>query len=182
MTYEKTLKRKLVETHYRLMVDMSYQNIERSLCLIADAIKVHKLVEDVLSPSIFLMYVLVFVNFLNLITVNLTNFANTMMSVRTIGSIIVFLWTSGGFFRLTLKGSILIDVCNLWKYLQQDIVKNCIQKRAYDSSLVMQILLFNRTAKLNLFFSGWGMFQLDRSLLLTMVGVIVSYGVLIATI
>ncbi|GFR22560.1 uncharacterized protein TNCT_178741 [Trichonephila clavata] len=161
---------------------MSYENIERSLSLIADAMKVHKLVEDVLSPSIFLMYVLVFVNFLNLITVNVTNFANAMISVRTIGCIIVFLWTSGGFFRLTLKGSILIDVCNLWKYLQQDIVKSCIQKRAYDSSLVMQILLFNRTAKLNLVFSGWGMFQLDRSLLLTMVGVIVSYGVLIATI
>ncbi|GFT01070.1 uncharacterized protein NPIL_691271 [Nephila pilipes] len=182
MTYENTLKQKLVEAHYRLMVDMSYQTIERSLSLISEAIKVHKLIEDVLSPSIFLMYVLVFLNFLNLITINVSNFANTMLNVRTVGCIIIFLWTSGGFFRLTLKGSILIDVCNLWNYLQQDIVKNCIQKRAYESSLVLQLLLFHRTAKLNLVFSGWGMFQLDRSLLLTMVGVIVSYGVLISTI
>ncbi|GBN38064.1 hypothetical protein AVEN_208399-1 [Araneus ventricosus] len=182
ITYEKSLRQMVLQTHHSLMTELSCENIERSMSCIIQATKVHQLIEDALSPSIFLTYVLVFVNFLNLVTINVANFATTMVNIRTLACIIMFIWTCGCFFHLTLKGSLLVDACNLWKDLQQDIVQNYIQKEICDSEAVLHLLLFNGTAKLDLAFTGWGMFQLDRSLLLTMVGVIVSYGVLIATI
>ncbi|GFT12972.1 uncharacterized protein NPIL_291381 [Nephila pilipes] len=181
-TYDKSLKHMILETHYTLLTNMSHETIERSMSAIIEATKVYRLIENVLSLSTFLMYLLVFINFLNIVAINVANFTGKTVALRTIGSIIVFTWTTGCFFHLTLKASNLVDVCNLWKNLKQDIIKNCIHKQTYPSDVVSHLLLFNETADLNLVYTGWGMFELDRSLLLAMVGAIVSYSVLLITI
>ncbi|GIY50748.1 uncharacterized protein CDAR_476721 [Caerostris darwini] len=181
-TYENSLKCMLVGIHHSLVTNLTCQNIDKNMSSIIEATKVHQLIEDVLSPSIFLTYVLVFINFLLLVTINATEFDNSIVNLKTVGCLIMLAWSSGCFFHLTLIGAKLTDICNEWKYLQQNIVHNCTRKQIYGSDVILHLLLFNETSKLNLAFTGWGMFQLDRSLLLTMVGVIISYGVLIVTI
>ncbi|KAF8789865.1 hypothetical protein HNY73_007774 [Argiope bruennichi] len=148
ITYEKSLRQMFLQTHHSLMTELSCDNIERSMSCIIQATKVHQLIEDALSLSVFLTYVLVFVNFLNLVTINVTNFATTMVNLRTLACIIMFIWNCGCFFHLTLKGSLLVDACGLWKDLQQDIVQNYIQKETCDSDAVLHLLLFNGTAKM----------------------------------
>ncbi|GFQ89426.1 uncharacterized protein TNCT_710991 [Trichonephila clavata] len=171
----------ILETHHNLLTAMSHETIEKSMSLIIEATKVYRLIEDGLSLGTFLMYVFVFINFLNLVAISVSNFSDTVVALRIISFIIVFAWTIGCFFHLTLKGSRLVDVCNLWKNLKQDIIKECIHKQAYSSEVVSHLLLFLETAELNLVYTGWGMFELNRSLLLSMVGAIISYSVLIIT-
>ncbi|GFS52068.1 uncharacterized protein TNIN_427581 [Trichonephila inaurata madagascariensis] len=181
-TFEDALKQMLVETYRSLCTDISSKNLVKASELILKVQAMHQEIENVLSFSIFLVYVLVFVNFLNLVSVNVTNFTSPQLKFRVFACVIVFIWTTSNFVKLTLTGSKLVDICDLWKLLQQDIVRNCARMKIKNSKNLTYLLLFLEESKLDLEFTGWGIFRLDRSLLLTIAEAIVSYSVVIATV
>ncbi|GIY57935.1 uncharacterized protein CDAR_451601 [Caerostris darwini] len=141
----------------------------------------HQAIEDVLQISAFLAYVLVFTNFLVLALLNTTDFSEFQIMFRVSMCVIMFLWTMSNFMMLTLTGSKLVDICKMWKLLQMDILKNNAKRKARRSDEFKYLLLFIKSSQLDLTFTGGGMFQLQRSLLLTMGSAILSYSVLAVT-
>lgn len=181
-TYQDALEQMLAESALSLNSSLSLDNLYQTIGIVSKAVKLHKKIESVLSLSIFAIYVLVFVNFLNVMLVCLTYSDHPQSLFRLAGYCIIFLWTLSSFFKLTLTGSRLIEICEKWRMQQQEIVQNCATQRSKtDSNLLAQLLVFLDVSRLDLSFTGWGMFRLDRSLILTMTEVIVSYSVLIAT-
>ncbi|GBN50874.1 hypothetical protein AVEN_35718-1 [Araneus ventricosus] len=164
-----------------LSTKISANNLADAVDMILKSAKLHQNIEDILSFSVFLSYVLVFVNFLNLVSVNAVDFECPFVRFRIIASVIVFLWTLFNFFKMTLIGTKIIDVCDEWKLLQKDIVRNCTKTETSNADELTCLMLVLEVTKVDIFFTGWGMFQLDRRLLLTMVEAIVTYSVLIAT-
>ncbi|GIY58624.1 uncharacterized protein CDAR_226201 [Caerostris darwini] len=142
----------------------------------------HQNIEEVMSISAFFAYVLVFVNFLSFFMLNTTDFSSIQLVLSLPIFIIGFLWTASYFVKLTLTGSKLVDICVMWQQLQMKLVKDCA--KMYQSTSTEEFkyfLVFIKGSKLDLEFTGGGMFQLDRSLLLTMSSAIVSYSVLAVT-
>ncbi|GIY57931.1 uncharacterized protein CDAR_451561 [Caerostris darwini] len=180
--YENALKQMLMETYKLLRKNISLRNLANASELILEAQKMHQKIEDVLSFSIFLAYVLVFVNFLNLVSVNTMTTTSPSIQFRAVACTLIFFWTTSSFIKLTLTGSKLIDICDLWKFLQKEIVRNCSRRRIKNQDQLTYFLLFLEESNVDLAFTGWGIFRLDRSLLLTISEALVSYSVLVATV
>lgn len=181
-TFEDIFEQALLETFHMLSLNVSQQKIAKAIHFISKATKVHQQIEKVISFSIFMLYVIVFVNFLNLVAVNLMEYSDMQAKFRTAGCIIVFIWTTSCFFKLTMTGSKLVKICNGWRLLKLDLISNCTEQSFKQQDKWMFLLLFLDVSKIDLAFTGWGMFRLDRTLLLTMTEVIISYSVLIITI
>ncbi|GFV06269.1 uncharacterized protein TNCV_3667681 [Trichonephila clavipes] len=96
-------------------------------------------------------------------------------------SAVIFVWTLSNFVRLTLIGTKIIDVCDTWRLLQKSIVKACAEAEDKSLDKLTHLLLFLEVTKVDLAFTGWSMFRLDRRLLLTMSEAIISFSVLIIT-
>ncbi|GFS79698.1 uncharacterized protein NPIL_596141 [Nephila pilipes] len=171
----------LTETSRLLRTELSFKNLTKGINMISESTKIHQEIESVLSFSIFLAYVLVFVNFLHLVSLNVSDLVCPYIKFRLAASIIIFLWTLSSFVKLTFAGSRIIDACDTWKQLQKTIAINCahIENKSLDK--LMHLLLFLEVTKIDLAFTGWGMFKLDRRLILWMAEAIISYSVLIIT-
>lgn len=181
-TFENIFEQTLMETFHSLSLNVSQQKIAKAIHLISKATRVHKQIEQVISFSIFMLYVIVFVNFLNLVAVNLTEYSDMQTKFRTAGCIIVFIWTTSCFFKLTMTGSKLVKICKRWRLLKLELLSKCVPQKLEQQDNLMFLMLFLDVSKIDLAFTGWGMFKLDRTLLLTMTEVIISYSVLIITI
>ncbi|GIY57934.1 uncharacterized protein CDAR_451591 [Caerostris darwini] len=112
---------------------------------------------------------------------NTTNFSSLQLIVRAPMYFVIFMWSTSNFMKVTLAGSKLIDIGEKWRLLQMDIVKNSAKKKPKRSEEFQYLLLFIKDSKLDLAFTGGGMFQLNRSLILTMSSAILSYSVLAVT-
>ncbi|GIX87834.1 hypothetical protein CEXT_150871 [Caerostris extrusa] len=64
-------------------------NLANASELILEAQKMHQKIEDVLSFSIFLAYVLVFVNFLNLVSVNTMTTTSPSIQFRAVACTLI---------------------------------------------------------------------------------------------
>ncbi|KAF8789661.1 hypothetical protein HNY73_007585 [Argiope bruennichi] len=181
-SYADALRQMLTETYRRLRVDISLKNIAYASEMILKAQKVHQRIEDVLSFSILIAYLLVFVNFLNLVSISVSDFAHHSLQVRAIACSVIFCWTTASFVKLTLAGSRLVDACEMWKHYQKDIVRHCSRIKFKREEELAYLLMFLEESKIDLAFTGWGIFRLERSLLLTIAEAIVSYSVLVATV
>ncbi|GIY57933.1 uncharacterized protein CDAR_451581 [Caerostris darwini] len=116
-----------------------------------------------------------------MVLLNTTEFSNIELAIRAPMYLILFSWIALHFMKVTLTASKLIDICNGWRLLQMDVVKNCANMKPKRSEEFRYLLLFIKCSKLDLGFTGLGMFQLNRSLLLTMVSAVLSYSVLAVT-
>ncbi|KAG8183379.1 hypothetical protein JTE90_008281 [Oedothorax gibbosus] len=128
-TYQNALEQMLAEAALSLNSSLSLHNMSRTIGIVLKAAKVHKKIESVLSLSIFAIYVLVFVNFLNVMLVSFTYSDHPKSLFRLSGYCIIFLWTLSSFFKLTLTGSRLVEICEKWRIQQQEIVHNCATQR-----------------------------------------------------
>ncbi|KAG8191957.1 hypothetical protein JTE90_007752 [Oedothorax gibbosus] len=139
--------------------------------------RVHQEVEDVTSPAVFILYVLVFINFLNLVA--LASAETSLGVLRTLSCASAFAWTCGCFVRLTMRGSKLRDESDaLWTSLRRDAAL-CRRRGRQETSTML--LLSGASEGFRMTFTGWGVFELRPRLLLSMAGVFLSYGVVIAT-
>lgn len=181
-SYTDALRQVLTETYRRLRVDISLKNIAYASEMILKAQKVHQRIENVLSFSIFIAYLLVFVNFLNLVSISVSDFARHSLQVRALACFVIFCWTTASFMKLTFAGSRLVDTCEMWKHYQKDIVRHCSRLKFKREDELAYLLMFLEESKIDLAFTGWGIFRLEKSLLLTIAEAIVSYGVLVATV
>ncbi|GFS52063.1 uncharacterized protein TNIN_427561 [Trichonephila inaurata madagascariensis] len=179
-TYERSFRHMLVETSHLLSTDLSLKNLTNAVNMISNSTTVHQEIENVLSFSTFLAYVLVFVNFLHLVSLNISDLICPYIKFRIAASVIIFLWTLSSFVKLTATGAKIIDACETWKLLQKSITINCAQKE-HTLDQLMHLLLFLEVTKIDLSFTGWGMFKLDKRLIMTMAEAIITYSVLIVT-
>ncbi|GFQ80379.1 uncharacterized protein TNCT_683911 [Trichonephila clavata] len=180
-TYQSSFKRMLIETCHLLSTDLSFKNLSDATQMILRSTKIHKEIENVFSLCTFLSYILVFVNFLHVVTLNVSEVICPYIKFRIMSSAVIFLWTISNFVRLTLIGTKIIDVCDTWKLLQKTIVKACTQAEDKSIDKLTHLLLFLEVTRIDLAFTGWSMFRLDRRLLLTMSEAIISFSVLIVT-
>ncbi|GBN23742.1 hypothetical protein AVEN_125634-1 [Araneus ventricosus] len=180
--YVDAMKQMLTETYRRLRLDISIKNISCASELLLKAQKTYQRIEDALSFSIFIAYLLIFVNFLNLVSISGSDFAQNSLQLRAVVFFLIFCWTASSFVKLTLAGSRLIDVSEAWKQNQQDIVRHCSRLKIKNEKELSYLLMFLEESRIDLAFTGWGIFRLERSLLLTIAEAMVSYSVLVATV
>lgn len=175
-------RRHITEIRMDLQKDLSRETVSRSLKILETAQRMHCQVEEAISFTIVLAYALAFGNVLNLVGVISSDYMSSIKVVRDVYFLCIFLWTTTWFVLLTLCGSRVFRASHFLKSIALEIIpKNLIDARFIGNKELIYVQLFNTCSKLELHFTAWGMFQVDKKLLLTTSGVMVTYGVLIAT-
>ncbi|KAF8789660.1 hypothetical protein HNY73_007584 [Argiope bruennichi] len=93
----------------------------------------------------------------------------------------VFTWTIMNFIGMTLAASKMIDICKMWRFLRMDIVKHYMQVKCKHSKTLRLLLLLVKDNNIDVMFTGCGVFNLNRNLLLMMFSTTVSYSVIAIT-
>lgn len=182
LSYIKSVKRHFLFEKKKLLSNFSQQAVSECLNVLMVAKKIHRDMEEALSLTAFLAYVLTFGNILNLVCVFATNFMSSMQTLRNVYTISVFIWTVSWFVVMTICGSRATGLGYFLKDVAQDIVARslCDQSRKSSKDL-MHLQLFDAFSKVELCFTAWGMFRVNKRLLLTTSGLLVTYGVLFAS-
>ncbi|GBL88075.1 hypothetical protein AVEN_133727-1 [Araneus ventricosus] len=143
-------------------------------------------IDDVLSPCVLLLYGLMVSGQFYTLTVLISQDTETVSLPTGFQNVIVFLLTTVAFLVVTLIASQVTEVAenvkrSLYK-LADSVVNNdeltVNEKEATNSYLVL-IAILNGS---QLSFTGWKMFNINRSFILTTMGVMISYGVIIVQI
>ncbi|KAG8189096.1 hypothetical protein JTE90_028640 [Oedothorax gibbosus] len=144
--------------------------------------RIHRDMEKSLSLTAFLTYVLTFGNILNIVCIFAVNFLSNMQTLRSLYTNSVFIWTISWFVFLTICGSRATELGYFLKNIVQEVATKSLRYPPVKSSRdLMYLQLFDACSKLNLNFTAWGMFRLNKRLLLTTSGVLVTYGILFAS-
>lgn len=157
------------------------QNISQCmnfLTVLTNATEIYHEIENAVSFVTFIAYVMTFINFIGLIPLLSSEFLSEFEDVKETISIYIFLWTAFWFFVVTWCGAKMSEIRDDVKHFIQDVIVNFVLGCFQQNKDLLMLLLFVECAKFDLCFSGWQMFNVDRNLILTTVGVIVTYGVL----
>ncbi|GIY59431.1 uncharacterized protein CEXT_444981 [Caerostris extrusa] len=178
-SYIDILKHRLVSTRQNLFKNVTQRTISDALDFLTAARKIHGDIEESVSFIAFLAYALTFENILNLVCIFSNDFLASMVVLRALYSINNFLCTTIWFIVLTLCGSKANCIGFLLKSLSQDIIthQNIVSKQRGNKEL-LYLHLLKDCSKLNLRFTGFGMFLVDKKLFLSTSGVLLTYGVL----
>lgn len=136
-------------------------------------------IEDAISVITFLAYVLTFVNFIGLIPLLSSGYFSEFETIKNIMSLYIFGWTTFWFCVVTLCGSKTCRIGDDVRGLTRDLLHDFTCADSNQKKDLLRLLLFCECIKFDLCFTGWGMFRVDRKLILTTVGVIVTYGMLL---
>lgn len=182
LSYINAIKRRFLSEKKKLLSNFSQQAVSECLNVLMTAKKIHSEMEEALSLIAFLTYVLTFGNILNIVCVFATNFMSSMKTIRSVYTINVFIWTVSWFVVMTICGSRATGLGNFLKDVAQDIVARSLRDlRRKSSKDLIHLQLFGAFSKLDLCFTAWGMFRVNKRLLLTTSGLLVTYSVLFAS-
>lgn len=182
LSYINSVKRRFLSEKKKLLSNFSQQAVSECLTVLMTAKKIHSQMEDALSLIAFLTYVLTFGNILNIVCVFATNFMSSMKTLRSVHTINVFIWTVSWFVVMTVCGSRATGLGNFLKDVAEDIVARSLRDlRRKSSKDLIHLQLFDAFSKLDLCFTAWGMFRVNKRLLLTTSGLLVTYSVLFAS-
>lgn len=157
------------------------QNISQCmnfLTVLTNATEIYHEIENAVSFVTFLAYVMTFINFISLIPLLSSEFVSGFEDIKDTMSVYIFLWTTLWFFAVTWCGAKMSEMRDDVRHFIQDVIVNFVLECFQQNKDLLMLLLFVECAKCDLCFSGWQMFNVDRKLILTTVGVIVTYGVL----
>ncbi|GBO37021.1 hypothetical protein AVEN_109535-1 [Araneus ventricosus] len=181
LTYVKSFGRHLASIRFSLLQNFSKENVSRALVVFDMAKKIHLDIENAFSFIAFLSYVLSFCTILNLVCVIASNHLSAVEIVKHGYTISVFSWTVCWFAVLTICGSRLAETENFIKNMSQEIVSRNFLGKLEKNKELIHLYLFSSCTKVELRFTGWGIFDVDKKLFLTISGIMVTYGVLLAT-
>ncbi|GFR19960.1 uncharacterized protein TNCT_165191 [Trichonephila clavata] len=179
LSFVKTFQKHLEAVRIRLLERFSKVEISKALAIFTMAKKIHLNIEKSMQLFSFLAYVLIFSNILQLISGIVTSFMSDQEIVQgmytyvTLG--VTFVW----FIALTLCGTQVEKTEFFIRNLSQDVITKNFGEVGLKKLVYMN--LFNACANFELKFTGCGMFVVDKKLLLTVTGIMVTYGVLFAT-
>lgn len=168
---------RVILTNNTLSVYLSYYN--RITQCIAE-------IDDVLSPCVLLLYGLMVSAQFYTLTVLISN--DTEPTSFTIGlhNSIVFLLTTVAFLVVTLTASKITEIAEDIKRSLQKLSEKVINADGtivcgdgINNTYLVLVSILNGT---QLTFTGWKMFNINRSFILTTMGVMISYGVIIVQI
>ncbi|GFT92145.1 uncharacterized protein NPIL_267151 [Nephila pilipes] len=181
LSFVKTFRQHLGSMRYRLLESFSREEISKALAVFALAKKIHRGIERSVQLFSFLSYVLIFSNFLQLISSIVTSYMSDKIFIQIMYTYITLGWTILWFISLTMCGSQIGKIEIFIKNMSQDIIAKNFGDEEEEHKKLVYINLFNTCADINLRFTGWEMFVVDKKLLLTITGILVTYGVLFAT-
>ncbi|KAG8189097.1 hypothetical protein JTE90_028640 [Oedothorax gibbosus] len=182
LSYIDAVKRHFEAELLNILRNFSHEAISKCLNIFMVANRIHRDMEKSLSLTAFLTYVLTFGNILNIVCIFAVNFLSNMQTLRSLYTNSVFIWTISWFVFLTICGSRATELGYFLKNIVQEVATKSLRYPPVKSSRdLMYLQLFDACSKLNLNFTAWGMFRLNKRLLLTTSGVLVTYGILFAS-
>ncbi|GFW07544.1 uncharacterized protein TNCV_3916771 [Trichonephila clavipes] len=162
----------------KLLRNLSRKDISNALIIFAIAKNIHQYIENAMSFICFLAYVLTFGKIIQAISLIVTDYMSDEESIKIMHWYIIPIWTMTWFVVLTMCGTQAKESDAFIKSMNQKVAtKNFAKTR--EEAKVLNIL--SACSDIELRFTGWGMFVVDKKLFLTTTGVLVTYGVLFVT-
>ncbi|GFR22251.1 uncharacterized protein TNCT_331651 [Trichonephila clavata] len=177
LSYVHTFLRHLETIRLRLLQRFFEVEMSRALEVLTMARKIHQDIEKSVSFVTFLAYVLIFGSILHLVCASVSNFLSDEKSMREAYSISIFSWTVTWFVVLTMCGS---QVARNEVFIKNMRYEICDANPEGPQKLIC-LNFFDSCSGFKMRFTGWGMFEVNQQLLLTVSGVLITYGVLFAS-
>ncbi|GFS56926.1 uncharacterized protein NPIL_395611 [Nephila pilipes] len=181
LSYVRTFRRHLEAIRFELLHNFSREEISKALTVFTVARKIHLDIEKTMSFITLVAYVLVFGNIIHLVCILASNYLSGEESMRDVYSISIFSWTTVGFILLTLCGSQGAEAEVFIKNMIQEVISKNFGMKYESQKEMIYMNLLNSCSVYEVRFTGWGMFEVDKKLFLTVSGVLVTYGVLFAS-
>ncbi|GFR22253.1 uncharacterized protein TNCT_331661 [Trichonephila clavata] len=181
LSYVKTFQRHLEAMRFGLLNHFSKEEISKALMLLTVAQKIRSDVEKSMSFIAFIAYVLTFGNILFLVCGYASDYLADEKSVREVYFISIFSWTLGWFVVLTTCGSRGVETETFIKDMTQEVISKNFYMKCEGHKRLIYMNLLNSCSGCEVKFTGWGMFEVNKKLFLTVLGVLVTYGVLFAS-
>ncbi|GFS60600.1 uncharacterized protein NPIL_116771 [Nephila pilipes] len=181
LLFSKTFQQHLDELRLRLLENFSKKEISRTLLVFKAAKKIHLNIETAVSFLSFLAYALTFGNIFQVVSSIVTGFATDTGILQMTYSYITFIWSVVWFLALTMCGTEIRKIEVFLKNMAQDMITKNFDKKLDAQSDLEYMNLFNAYSDLDLRFTGWGIFEVDKKLILTTTGILVTYGALFVT-
>ncbi|GFR02194.1 uncharacterized protein TNCT_410931 [Trichonephila clavata] len=178
LSFIKTFQTHLDEMRCKLLRNLSRREISRALIVFTIAKEIHQDIEKAMSFVSFLVYVLSFGKIISVISIIVTDILPNEESMKIMHSYFIPIWTMMWFILLTMCGTQAKKSEAFIKNMNQEVAtKNFVKKGEEQKDLN----ILNSCSKIELRFTGWGMFVVDKTLFLSTAGVLVTYGVLYAS-
>ncbi|GFS55791.1 uncharacterized protein TNIN_307651 [Trichonephila inaurata madagascariensis] len=181
LSYVKTFLRHLMAVRLALLHHFSREEIAKALMLFTVARKIRSHLEKSVSFITFVAYVLTFGNILHLVCAVASNYMSEEESLRDAYSISIFSWTVVCFVVLTMCGSEVARIEGFTKNMAQEVISKNFRMKPEGNKKLIYLTLLNSCSGYKMRFTGWGLFEVDKKLFLTISGVLVTYGVLFAS-
>ncbi|GFS60587.1 uncharacterized protein NPIL_116721 [Nephila pilipes] len=181
LSFLNTFQRFLEEIRLRLLKNFSKKEVSRALVVFAEAKNIHLDIENTMSFTSFLAYVLTFGKIMQVISSVVTNFMPNEEIMRFMHYYVILGWTIIWFLVLTLCGTQAKKSETFIKNMNQEVRTKNFVKEGEGQNCLMYGNLLSTCSDVELRFTAWGMFEVDKKLFLTVTGVLVTYGVLFAT-
>ncbi|GFW71658.1 uncharacterized protein TNCV_2548701 [Trichonephila clavipes] len=181
LSYVKAFQRHLEAMRFRLLNHFSREEISKVLMLFTVGQKIRLDIEKSMSFIAFFAYVLTFGNILFLVCGYASDYLADEKNIREVYFISIFSWTLGWFVVLTTCGSQGVDSETFIKNMTQEVITKNFEMKGEGHKRLIYMNLLNSCSGCEVRFTGWGMFEVDKKLFLTVLGVLVTYGVLFAS-
>ncbi|GFY62936.1 uncharacterized protein TNIN_335731 [Trichonephila inaurata madagascariensis] len=181
LSFVKTFRRHLDEMRCRLLEKLSNKEICRALVVFMIAKKIHRDIEKAVSFISFLVYVLIFGRIMQAVSAIISNYMPGDASMQIMHSYFILTSTVMWFVLLTMCGAQTKKIETFIKNMNQEVMTKYFIMLEEGNSDLENMNLLNSCSDIELRFTGWGMFVVDKKLFLTISGVLVTYGVLFAT-
>ncbi|GFW07520.1 uncharacterized protein TNCV_3916531 [Trichonephila clavipes] len=143
--------------------------------------KIHRDIEKAVSFISFLVYVLIFGRIMQAVSAIISKYMPGDASVQIMHSYFILTSTVMWFVLLTMCGVQTKKIETFIKNMNQEVMTKYFIMLGEGNSNLESVNLLNSCSDIELRFTGWGMFVVDKKLFLTIMGVLVTYGVLFAT-
>ncbi|GFS32496.1 uncharacterized protein NPIL_22801 [Nephila pilipes] len=181
LSFVKIFQKHLDVIRFRLLERFSGKEIFRALVIFSVAKKIHLNIERSVQLFSFLSYALIFANFLQVISGIVTGFLSGKGIIQIMYTYFTLGWTIMCFAALSMCGTQAGKARLFIKNMTQDIITKNFGDEKVGRKKLEYMNIFNLCADFDLRFTGWEMFVVDKKLLLTVTGILVTYGVLFAT-
>ncbi|GFW71657.1 uncharacterized protein TNCV_2548691 [Trichonephila clavipes] len=181
VSFVKTFLRHLEAMRLALLHNFSRTEVATTMAVFTVARKIHLEIERAVSFLTFLAYVLIFGNIIHLVCMLVSNFMSDEAIMRDAYSISIFSWTAVWFVVLTMCGSQSSGPELFIKNMAQEVISENFGMKYESQREMVYMNLLNSCSGYEVRFTGWGMFEVDKKLFLTVSSILVTYSVLFAS-
>ncbi|GFS63022.1 uncharacterized protein NPIL_317561 [Nephila pilipes] len=183
LSFFKIFQQLLEDMRLRLLKRFSRKEVSKALVVFAVAKKIHQDIENAMSFTSFLAYILTFGKIMQTVNFIITDFMPNEEGMRIMQTYVIFGWTVMWLIVLTMCGTQAKKSEAFIKSMNQEVITKNFVKEGEGQNIysLMYANLLKACSDMELRFTAWGMFEIDKKLCLTITGVLVTYGVLYAT-